>query len=86
MIICSLIIIFFIAVSRDLLKDLGDITYPWNYPIPQILFPIAVFILTILTIITTWIGLGCKCRSVHVEYDLGMENRDNFLFTKFNLS
>ncbi|KAG4088940.1 hypothetical protein H8356DRAFT_1321903 [Neocallimastix lanati (nom. inval.)] len=68
MIICSLIIIFFIAVSRDLLKDL------------------AVFILTILTIITTWIGLGCKCRSVHVEYDLGMENRDNFLFTKFNLS
>jgi len=51
MIICSLIIIFFIAFSPDLLKDLGDITYPWNYTFPQILSPIAVFSLTILKLL-----------------------------------
>ncbi|ORY63723.1 hypothetical protein LY90DRAFT_641978 [Neocallimastix californiae] len=51
-------------------KDLGVITYPWDYTFPQILSPIADFSLTILKIITTWIGLGCQCRSVRVEYDL----------------
>ncbi|KAG4108203.1 hypothetical protein H8356DRAFT_919277, partial [Neocallimastix lanati (nom. inval.)] len=51
------------------LKIFWNITYPWDYSFTQILFPIVVFILTILTIIITWIGLGCKCRSVRVKYD-----------------